>query len=43
MKIQVKTVAAVFAGFGIGIAAMHGLHGGQAKAAPAFGTANGHE
>ena len=43
MKIQLKTVAAVFAGVGIGIVAMHGLQGGQAKPPPAFGTANGHE
>jgi uncharacterized protein (DUF1330 family) len=40
MKIQLKTVAAVFAGVGIGIAAMHGLHGGQAKPPPAFVISN---
>lgn len=42
-KIQLKTAAAALAGVGIGIAAMHGLQGEQAKAAPAFGTANGQE
>ena len=36
MKIQLKTVAAAFAGVGFGALAMHGLQGGQAKAPPAF-------
>ena len=36
MKIQLKTVAAALAGVGMGIAAMHGLQGGQEKAPPAF-------
>ena len=36
-KIQWKTVAAAFAGVGIGTLAMHGLQGGQANAPPAFG------
>jgi uncharacterized protein (DUF1330 family) len=40
MKIQLKTAAAVVAGVGIGIAAMHGLQGGQAKAPPAFVISN---
>jgi hypothetical protein len=40
MKIQLKTVAAVFAVVGMGIAAMHGLQGGQAKAPPAFVISN---
>jgi uncharacterized protein (DUF1330 family) len=40
MKIQLKTVAAVLAGVGIGIAAMHGLQGGQATASPAFVISN---
>jgi uncharacterized protein (DUF1330 family) len=40
MKIQLKTAAAVFAGAGIGIAAMHGLQGGQAKPPPAFVISN---
>jgi hypothetical protein len=43
MKIQLKAVATTLAGVGIGVAAMHGLQGGQAKAPPAFGTANPHE
>src|SRR5260370_19547947 len=40
MKIQLKTVAAVFAGVGMGGAAMSGLQGGQAKAPPAFVISN---
>jgi hypothetical protein len=40
MKIRLKTVAAVLAGIGIGIVAMHGLQGGQAKAPPAFVISN---
>jgi uncharacterized protein (DUF1330 family) len=40
MKIQLKTVAAVLAGAGIGVAAMSGLQGGQAKAPPAFVISN---
>jgi hypothetical protein len=40
MKIQLKTVAAVFAGVGIGVAGMSGLQGGQAKAPPAFVISN---
>jgi hypothetical protein len=40
MNIQLKTVAAALAGVGIGIAAMHGLRGGQAKAPPAFVISN---
>ena len=39
MKIQLKTVAAVFAGVGMGVAAMSG-QGGQAKAPPAFVISN---
>jgi hypothetical protein len=35
MNLQFKTAAAILAGVGIGIAAMHGLQGGQAKAPPA--------
>jgi hypothetical protein len=41
MKIQLKAVAAVLAGVGIGVTAMHGLQGGEAKPPPAFGIANG--
>jgi uncharacterized protein (DUF1330 family) len=40
MKIQLKTVAAVLAGVGMGAAAMSGLQGGQAKAPPAFVISN---
>jgi hypothetical protein len=40
MKIQLKTAAAVFAGFGIGVVAIHGLQGGQAKPPPAFVISN---
>ena len=40
MNIQLKTVAAVFTGVGIGIAAMQGLQGGQAKPPPAFVISN---
>jgi uncharacterized protein (DUF1330 family) len=40
MNIQLKTVAAGFAGVGIGVLAMHGLQGGQAKAPPAFVISN---
>jgi uncharacterized protein (DUF1330 family) len=40
MNTQLKTVAAVFAGVGIGIAAMHGVQGGQAKPPPAFVISN---
>jgi hypothetical protein len=40
MNLQLKTGAAVFAGVGIGILAMHGLQGGQAKAPPAFVISN---
>jgi uncharacterized protein (DUF1330 family) len=40
MKIQMKTLAAVFAGVGIGIVTVHGLQGGQAKAPPAFVISN---
>src|SRR5260370_37848236 len=40
MKIQLKAVAAALAGIGIGIAAMSGLQGGQAKAPPAFVVSN---
>ena len=40
MKIQLKTAAAVLACVGIGVAAMHGLQGGQAKAPPAFVISN---
>ena len=40
MKIQLKTAAAVLAGVGIGVLAMHGLQGGQAKAPPAFVISN---
>jgi hypothetical protein len=40
MNIQLKAVAATLAGVGIGVAAMHGLQGGQAKAPPAFVISN---
>jgi uncharacterized protein (DUF1330 family) len=40
MNLQFKTAVAVLAGVGIGIAAMHGLQGGQAKAPPAFVISN---
>jgi hypothetical protein len=40
MKIQVKAVATTLAGVGIGIAAMRGLQGGQAKAPAAFVISN---
>ena len=40
MKIQLKAVAATLAGVGMGIVAMHGLQGGQAKAPPAFVISN---
>jgi len=40
MKIRLKTAAAVVAGVGLGVAAMHGLQGGQAKAPPAFVISN---
>jgi uncharacterized protein (DUF1330 family) len=40
MKIQLKTAAAVLAGVGMGVAAMHGLQGGQATAPPAFVISN---
>ena len=35
-----KTAFAVLAGAGLGIAAVHGLHAGQNKAAPAFVISN---
>jgi uncharacterized protein (DUF1330 family) len=38
MKMQLKT--AVFAGVGLVIAALHGLHAGQTKALPAFVISN---
>jgi Domain of unknown function (DUF1330) len=40
MNIQLKAVAATLAGFGMGVLAMHGLQGGQAKAPPAFVISN---
>jgi uncharacterized protein (DUF1330 family) len=40
MKIQLKTAAVVLAGLGIGVAAMNGLQGGQAKAPPAYVISN---
>jgi hypothetical protein len=40
LRIQLKTVAAVFAGVGIRVIAMHGLQGGQAKTPPAFVISN---
>ena len=40
MKIRWKTAAAVLAGVGFGVIAMHGLKGGQAKAPPAFVVSN---
>jgi uncharacterized protein (DUF1330 family) len=40
MKIGLKTVAAVLAGVSIGVIAMQGLQGGQAKALPAFVISN---
>jgi uncharacterized protein (DUF1330 family) len=40
MKMQSKTAFAVLAGVGLGIAAVHGLHGGQAKAPPAYVISN---
>jgi hypothetical protein len=40
MSIQLKTAAAVLAGVGIGVAAMSGLQGGQAKPPPAFVISN---
>jgi hypothetical protein len=40
MKMQLKTVAAVFAGVGIGVTAMHALQGEQAKPPPAFVISN---
>jgi hypothetical protein len=40
MKIQLKTIAAAFAGVGLGVTAMHGLQGGQAKAPTAFVISN---
>jgi len=40
MKIRFKTVAAVLAGVGMGVVAMQGLQGGQAKAPPAFVISN---
>ena len=40
MKIQWKTAAAVFAGVGMGVVAMSGLQGGQAKAPPALVISN---
>ncbi|MBV8213725.1 MAG: DUF1330 domain-containing protein [Verrucomicrobia bacterium] len=40
MKIRLKAIAAVLAGVGIGVIAMHGLQGGQAKAPPAFVVSN---
>jgi len=40
MKIQLKTVAAVLAGIGMGVAAVHRLQGGQAKPPPAFVISN---
>jgi uncharacterized protein (DUF1330 family) len=40
MKIRLKTAAVTLACVGIGIAAVHGLQGGQAKAPPAFVISN---
>jgi hypothetical protein len=40
MNTQLRTVAAVFADVGIGVLAMHGLQGGQAKAPSAFVISN---
>jgi uncharacterized protein (DUF1330 family) len=40
MKIRLNTVSAVLAGVVIGVVAMHGLQGGQAKAPPAFVISN---
>ncbi len=40
MNIQLKAVAATLAGVGMGVAAISGLQGGQAKAPPAFVISN---
>ena len=40
MKIQLKAVTATLAGVGMGIVAISGLQGGQAKAPPAFVISN---
>jgi hypothetical protein len=40
MKIRLKAVAVTLASVGMGLVAMHGLQGGQAKAPPAFVISN---
>jgi uncharacterized protein (DUF1330 family) len=40
MNIHLKTAAAVLAGIGMGVVALHGLQGGQAKPPPAFVISN---